>query len=162
MENKDEKDTIMEDILDGTMVHRVLAHSYFVYFLFLVLSVVLDIIFHIHAFESSFTVPAGFVILILATILIMWAQNTSRNLNIENINKDTFLHGPYCYTRSPTHYGLFLLMLGFGLVANAFFVIMFTIVSLLITKFFFLKKEENLLEKKYGDAYKEYKKLVKF
>jgi protein-S-isoprenylcysteine O-methyltransferase Ste14 len=162
MENKDEKDTIMEDILDGTMVHRVLAHSYFVYFLFLVLSVVLDIIFHIHAFEDVFVIPAGIILLVLATILIVWAQNTSRNLQRENICKESFLHGPYCYTRSPTHYGLFLLMLGFGLVANAFFVIMFTIISLLITKFFFLKKEENLLEKKYGDAYKEYKKLVKF
>jgi protein-S-isoprenylcysteine O-methyltransferase Ste14 len=153
---------IKEKIIRETKVHRILAHSYLVYFLFLLLGVALDVIFHIHAFETSFTVPAGFIILLAATILIIWAQNTSRNLRRENITKETFLHGPYCYTRSPTHYGLFLLMLGFGFVANAFFVIMFTIVSLLVTKFFFLKKEEDLLEKKYGSAYMEYKRIVKF
>ncbi len=158
MTNKELKDRIIQE----TKVHRVLAHSYLVYLLFLLLGVALDVIFHIHAFESYFTIPAGFLILFFATILIMWAQNTSRNLKIDNVTKETFLHGPYCYTRSPTHYGLFLLMLGFGLIANAFFVIMFTIVSLLITKFFFLKKEEDLLEEKYGNPYREYREAVKF
>ncbi len=158
MISKDQKEKIIRE----TKVHRLLAHSYLVYLLFLLLGVALDVIFHIHAFESYFTIPAGFTILFFATVLIMWAQNTSRNLKRENITKETFLHGPYCFTRSPTHYGLFLLMLGFGLIANAFFVIMFTIVSLLITKFFFLKKEEDLLEEKYGAPYKEYREAVKF
>jgi protein-S-isoprenylcysteine O-methyltransferase Ste14 len=162
MDEGDKNEDLMEDILGGTMIHRILAHSYFVYFLFLILGVALDIFLHMHVFEDSFTIPAGIILLILATILIIWAQNTSRNLKKENIRAESFLHGPYCYTRSPTHYGLFLLMLGFGFIANAFFVIMFTVISLLITKFFFLKKEEDLLEQKYGDSYKEYKKIVKF
>ena len=161
MDGVDKKENIIQEMLRCNIVHRVLAHSYFVYFLFLLLGVALDVIYHIHVFEDSFTIPAGIILLVLATILIMWAQNTSRNLPKENITKETFLHGPYCYTRSPTHYGLFLLMLGFGFVANAFFVIMFTIISLFVTKFFFLKKQEDLLEEKYGEPYREYKEIVK-
>jgi protein-S-isoprenylcysteine O-methyltransferase Ste14 len=150
-----------KEILKNTKVHRVLAHSYFVYFFFLIVSVALDIIYPLNVFETNFTIPAGIIMLILATMLILWAQNTSRNLKKENINTESFLHGPYCYTRSPTHYGLGLLMLGFGFIANAFFVIMLTLISLVITKFFFLKIQEEILEEKYGEPYKEYKKIVK-
>jgi protein-S-isoprenylcysteine O-methyltransferase Ste14 len=162
MDGESKKENILEEILRCTVVHRVLAHSYFVYLFFLLIGVVLDVVFHIHAFEDVFVIPAGIILIVLATALIFWAQHTSRNLSTGNISKEAFLHGPYCYTRSPTHYGLFLLMLGFGFVANAFFVIMFTIISLLVTKFFFLKKEESLLEEKYGEPYKAYKKIVKF
>jgi protein-S-isoprenylcysteine O-methyltransferase Ste14 len=84
----------------------------------------------------------GFLFLLFGTFLIFWAQKTSLNLKKEDIKKETFLHGPYCYTRSPTHYGLFLLILGFGIVSNSFFVIVFSIISFFITKIVFLKKEE--------------------
>ena len=104
----------------------------------------------------------GFIFLIFGTFLVFWAQKTSRHLNIENITKETFCHGPYRYTRSPTHWGLFLLMLGFGMIANAFFIVLFSIISFLITKLVFLKKEEKVLAAKYGTPYLEYKKSVKF
>ena len=53
-------------------------------------------------------------------------------------------------------------MLGFGLVANAIFIIVTTVISFVLTKFIYLKKEEAILEKKYGAPYLEYKKAVKF
>ena len=105
--------------------------------------------------------PIGVAFLLLATILILWAQMTSRNLSKQNITKETFCKGPYCYTRSPTHWGLFLLLLGFGFIANAFFLIILTLISFVITKFIFLEKEENALAMKYGAPYLEYKKEVK-
>lgn len=143
------------------MVHRILAHSYYINFLFFLFGVSLDVVFKLRVFKTSFTLPFGFLFLVLATILIFWAQHTSRTINKENITKDTFLGGPYRYTRSPTHWGLFFLMLGFGLVANAFFVIFSTFVSFIITKFVFLNKQEKVLEEKYGAPYIEYKKSVK-
>lgn len=60
------------------------------------------------------------------------------------------------------HWGLFILMLGFGILINAIFVILFSIVSFVVAKFIFLKKEENILAGKYGAPYMEYKKSVKF
>jgi len=106
--------------------------------------------------------PIGFVFLALGTFLILWAQTTSRHLKKENITPETFCHGPYCYTRAPTHLGLFLLMLGFGFISNAFFVILLTLFAFFIGKLVFLDKEEKILAEKYGAPYLEYKKMVKF
>ncbi len=142
-------------------VHKVLAHSYTMYFILFLVGVILDMIFRFKIFTSSFMLPVGFSVLIFATSLILWAQMTSRNLKTENVSKETFCKGPYCYTRSPTHWGLFFLMLGFGIIANAFFVILTTLFSFFISRFIFLEKEEKILTDKYGTPYLEYKKSVK-
>lgn len=145
------------------IVHRILAHSYFFYFLSFLIAVSLDIIFPIKIFHNTIMVFVGLFLLVFASILILWAQKTSLDLkNKEEIKRESFCHGPYCYTRTPTHWGLFLLMLGFGFLINALFVIIFTIFSLFVTKLVFLKKQEHAMVNKYGTAYEEYKKLVKF
>lgn len=143
-------------------VHFILAHSYSVYLILFLIGIYLDIVFKFKAFTNSALAPFGLIVLILASLLIVWAQITSRNLKIEKISKETFCRGPYCYTRSPTHWGLFLLMLGFGILANAFFVILTTFISFFISKFIFLDKEEKILAEKYGTPYLEYKKMIKF
>lgn len=142
-------------------VHHLLAHSYGVYFLFFLTGVVLDVLFDWEIFSSNLLVGAGVGLLVFATLLIIWAQHTSRNLHKNEISKEAFCRGPYCYTRSPTHWGLFLLMLGFGLVSNAFFVVLFTVIAFILTRFTFLRKEEEALVHKYGAPYLEYKKSVK-
>lgn len=144
-------------------VHKVLAHSYFFFFFLLLISICLDLFFNssLGVFDNYGVILLGFLFLIFATFLIVWAQKTSRRLNKENINKDTFTHGPYRFTRTPTHLGLFFLTLGLGLVSNATFVVVFAFINFFIAKFFFLKKEEEILTAKYGVPYVEYKKSVK-
>lgn len=141
-------------------VHKILAHSYTLYFILFLIGVSLDFIFPIKIFASSVMVPTGIVFLMFASFLILWAQKTSRNLDIKNLSKESFYKGPYRYARSPTHWGLFLLMFGFGIIANALFVILSTLFSFLISRFIFLKKQENILAEKYGTHYLEYKKQV--
>jgi protein-S-isoprenylcysteine O-methyltransferase Ste14 len=102
--------------------------------------------------------------LIVSSLIIYWAQFTSSNYK-KRIGKESsrshFEHGPYKYLRSPTHFGLFIMTLGFSLIINSLFSVLFTFIAYLISKFFFLKKEEEILEGKYGEAYTEYKKKVK-
>ncbi len=152
---------ISSEVLHGSKVHRILAHSYVMNFVLFLVGVTLDFIFRINIFITSVMVPVGAALLILATILILWAQYTSRNLDIKNLTKETFCKGPYCYTRSPTHWGLFFLMLGFGIITNALFVVLFTLASFLISRIIFLHEEENILAQKYGTPYMEYKRLIK-
>lgn len=162
MELPDKKENT-NDTPSKYTVHHVLAHSYSFYFFLFLLAVFLDLLFPVRVFSSSIMTSIGLVFLVFASFLILWAQGTSRDLRkIENISKESFCRGPYCYTRSPTHWGLFLLMLGFGFTANALFVIIFTLIALVVTKLVFLKKEESILADKYGNAYLEYKKIVKF
>lgn len=143
-------------------IHHLLAHSYSVYFIFFLIGIALDVVLDGHIFKSQVFSWIGAGLLFLATVLIFWAQHTSRHLHKRELSKEAFCRGPYCYTRSPTHWGLFLMMLGFGLVANAFFVVVLTIVAFLIAKITFLRKEEEALEERYGTPYTEYKKSVKF
>jgi protein-S-isoprenylcysteine O-methyltransferase Ste14 len=155
MENKVENDNKYN-------IHKVLAHSYTVFFLLFLVGVSLDMIFRLKIFSSPAMAPLGSIIIIFATVLIFWAQMTSRNLKKENLTRESFCKGPYCYTRSPTHWGLFLLILGFGIITNALFVILSSIISFIVTKLIFLKKEEEILAEKYGAPYLEYKKSVRF
>ncbi|MFZ3015558.1 MAG: methyltransferase [Minisyncoccia bacterium] len=143
-------------------IHALQLYSYLFYFVLLLLGILLDFIFHIGIPIQSVLLPTSISFLIVASVLILWAQRSTRNLDKENLTKETFSSGPYFFTKNPTHLGLFLLVLGFGILSNAFFVVVFTIISYLVTKFVFLKKEEKILEAKYGDPYLEYKKSVKF
>lgn len=143
-------------------VHHILAHSYTFFFTLLILGIILDIIFKYRIVSSPIIMYIGFIFLILSTVLIYWAQKTSNNLKIENMTSDTFCKGPYCYTRVPTHLGLFFMAFGFGLILNATFVIVTSIVSFVVNKYVFLEEEEKILEKKYGAPYLEYKKKIKF
>ena len=142
-------------------VHRILAHSYLFYFISFLLGLLLDFIFSFKIFGNYAMSSIGAIFLIFGTFLILWAQKSSHHLQKENMSKETFYCGPYRYTRTPTHFGLFLLMLGFGIIADALFIIILSIISFFITKFTFIKKEEKILAEKYGIPYLEYKKSVK-
>lgn len=142
-------------------VHKVLVHSYFVALLFFLAGVVLDMVFGFQIFDDPVIAPLGAVFLVAGTVLILWAQHASHHFVKENVSRESFCRGPYRYTRNPTYWGIYLLLLGFGMVVNAFFVIVFTALSLLVTILVFLKHEEKILEAKYGGPYLEYKKSVR-
>ena len=162
MEKEDQKENILEINQHKNKVHIILAHSYSVFLSLFLVGVFLDLIFNLKILNFSFILPIGVAFIFLASLLILWAQKTSRNLKKENLTKETFFKGPYRFTRSPTHLGLFFLTLGFGLIVNGIFIVISTIISFAITKLVYLKKEETILEKKYGAPYLEYKKAVKF
>ncbi|MFM7088073.1 MAG: methyltransferase family protein [Candidatus Paceibacterota bacterium] len=145
------------------LVHHTLAHSYTVYFFVLLFGVALDMFFPFRIFPAWVSGWVGMSMLVLAPILIIWAQQSSRQLaKTEEATVAHFCKGPYCYTRTPTHWGLFFLVLGFGLMINAFFITTLTLISFIITKLVFIKDQETILEHRYGDVYKEYKKKVHF
>ena len=141
-------------------VHWILAHSYSFFLLMFLVGLFFGMVFPIKFLENSYIEPIGFIFILMATALIFWSQ-TSRHFKKDEITKKTFSKGPYCITRNPTYWGLFFLMFGFGLVVNAFFVVLVAFVSIIFAKFTFIKKEEDILKKKYGDPYMEYKKCVK-
>ena len=143
-------------------VHRVLAHSYSMYFILFLIGLFLDFMNDFKIFNNPSIIFVGILFLIFGTFLVLWAQRTSRHLEKENISKETFSKGPYRFTRTPTNFGLLFLMVGFGLITNAAFVILFAVISFIFAKIVFLNKQEQILSEKYGAPYLEYKKSVKF
>lgn len=145
-------------------VHEILAHSYLVYFAALVAGLLLNIYFPIRILPESISAFAGLFFLLAAPLLIAWAQRTSYKFSVEKKEGNeeiNFLRGPYAFTRSPTHVGLNFLLMGFGFLINSLFIVVFSIISFFITRLVFIKKEEDFLEKKYGEDYLDYKKSVK-
>ncbi len=154
---------LIDNNLHKNKVHRILAHSYTAYFALFLIGVCLDFTFPIKIFANSVMISIGLLFLVFATFLIFWAQKTGHELGkIRDPQTEHFHRGPYRYTRMPTHLGLFLLMLGFGFVANAFFIIITTLISLVVGKLIFVEKQENILAEKYGKPYVDYKEKVKF
>lgn len=144
-------------------VHKVLMHSYIAYFAFFFLGMILDLFLNIKLefLNNAISGIVGFVFLLFATSLIIWAQKTTRKLNKESISKETFCKGPYRFSRNPTHIGLLFLLVGFGLVYNTPFVLLLSIIYFIVAKMSFLKEEEKILTEKYGDPYVEYKNSVR-
>lgn len=146
----------------GGMIHFVLSHSYSVFLVAVVLGLIFDILFPFDFFGNPIFKYVGLALIILGSILIYWSQWSSAHTAKEqsaNSNRN-FAHGPYKYSRNPTHIGISIMTLGLGFVINSIFSIIFIVLASIITKSIFLKKEEKLLEKKYGEVYRTYKEKV--
>jgi len=143
-------------------VHRILAYSYAVYLLALVLGLIFSATWPYKIFVSSILMSISSVILLLSSMLILWAQKSSKKFKKEDLTAESFKKGPYRFTRNPTNLGLFLSIICFGIIVNSVFVIIFAIIAFALSRFIFIKKEEELLKNKYGDSYLEYKKSVRF
>jgi len=145
-------------------VHFLLTHSYLVFLFSVILGVVFDIFIPFNLFLNPWSQSIGVGLIFLGSIIVYWAQKTSGNYD-ENSpkhkNKSFFYRGPYKFTRNPTHFGLMIMTLGLALLINSLFSVIFTILAHILTKIFFVKKQEKILEKKYGELYLDYKKKVK-
>jgi protein-S-isoprenylcysteine O-methyltransferase Ste14 len=69
--------------------------------------------------------------------------------------------GPYQFTRNPMYLGLTLITIGIGhVIGNGWFAIT-AVIALLAVQQLAVVHEEAYLERKFGDAYREYKKRVR-
>ncbi|MGI9118129.1 MAG: methyltransferase family protein [Minisyncoccia bacterium] len=144
--------------------HAVLTESYLVYVIVAIPALIVSA-FYPTATGLIGLMPLGVLLLLLAPILILWAQNASEHFrdkkNINDLTPSDFMHGPYKFIRFPTHLGLFLLMVGLSIVIGSFVVFCGALFAQIISHLVFLPNEDKLLVEKYGDPYRGYKKIVR-
>ncbi len=153
----------------GLLIHETLAQGYLLYMLAIVIGVSLDLYDPLR-FSFPLEQPLGMLLILLGTGLVFWAQYSSgrsaekrqADQGTNAICKDHFCVGPYVFTRSPTQYGLALLVFGLSLIYGMTYLLITGIVALLVGRFVIIRKEEQHLAEKYGQAYLDYKKHVKF
>ena len=146
------------------VTHFVLVYSYMIFLFAVIIGVLFDLLLKKKIFSDGIYQYIGFFMLLVSSLIIFWAQKSSVNYKQKKKKDESlshFEHGPYRYLRNPTHFGLFIMTLGFSLIINSLFSVIFTILAYIISKSFFLKKEEKILESKYGEIYTNYKKKVK-
>ncbi len=149
------------------LIHIVLGHSYLVYFASILIGLAIDIGWQYHLEQTLLTGIVGWVLIVVGPAIVYWAQHSSVKLavkricDVHGICPDDFRKGPYAFTRSPTNFGLFLMIIGLGFILSSVSVVVTTIIAFLLTRYVFIRKEEQLLEEKYGDAYRDYKSQVR-
>ena len=162
MENK--KSRIVTGIYRSGMINTIISNSYITFFCATILGVVFDIITPVKIFNNLIFEYFGVSMVVLGPMLVYWAQKSSDTAKKNVLNKGlpiSFEYGPYRYTRNPSYLGVFIMIMGLGLILNSIFSIIFGLIAYFIIRFIFIKKEEKLLKGKYGQIYLDYKNKVK-
>ncbi len=143
-------------------VHKLLAQSYALFLLFFLAGMFLDISFPVEISRTSILISAaGLILILFASFLMFWAQKSNRKLDKQNLSKETFSKGPYRYIKHHTQFGLVLLLLGFGAIADTAYLLILAALYAAFAFFFFFKQQDKILEAKYGEHYKEYERSVR-
>jgi protein-S-isoprenylcysteine O-methyltransferase Ste14 len=121
----------------------------------------------------SFTLPgghpvqwtvAGSLILIGLALLATGIRNFSRAATPVPTNEPTralVTTGIHSWSRNPIYVGLFLVYGGIGLAAGSLWVLILTLPLAMTIRYGVVAREEAYLEQRFGDAYRDYKALVR-
>jgi protein-S-isoprenylcysteine O-methyltransferase Ste14 len=140
-------------------VHRILAHSYLMYFLASMVGLFADSFLSLD-FQFPFATVSAIICFLLGPVIMAWAQYTSWKCKKNGCDERYFHHGPYRYMRNPTHLGLLILITGYTLVSGSVIFFLVSLLGYLISNIFF-KKYESILQDTYGADYETYKASVK-
>lgn len=156
MEDKKEENIIGKK----ESVHFLLAHAYIFFFACVILGVLFESILKIDLFKSKIFSYIGIFLILLGTLIVYWAQKSSAKaskISMEDSSTAGFAFGPYKFIKHPTYLGLFVTSLGFSFLIESLASIIFVVIAYVILKITFVKKEEKMLAKKYGEKYLNYK-----
>ncbi len=147
-----------EKMQRSNSIHLTLAHSYLAYYLCSIVGLFVDT-FIGFTVETAGAARFALIFFIIGTLLILWAQVTSRRYKHETESSPYFLHGPYRFVRNPTHLGIVLLVSGYTFVSGSLVFFGITVLGYLVSNVFF-KRYEAILDRAYGDDYKRYQASV--
>ena len=113
-------------------------------------------------------VPAGWMgaaLLALGFALAAWAVATMRRAGtrFETTQPTSRIvaTGPYRFTRNPIYAGMFLLLTGLAIGFDSLWLLVALAMFYLVIRYGVVAREEAYLERKFGDAYLDYKARVR-
>ena len=113
-------------------------------------------------------VPPGWVggvVFAMALALAVWAiaTITRAGSNVPTNRPTTTIvdTGPYRFTRNPIYLGMFLLYVGIGLAVRSPWILILTLPLAITIRYGVVGREEAYLERRFGDAYRDYTSRVR-
>jgi protein-S-isoprenylcysteine O-methyltransferase Ste14 len=135
-----------------------------VIFGFAILSIILQRIFGVPSPLSKSARLAGFPLLILGFLLggtAVKAQYRAGTPVDPHLPSTALVQsGPYRLTRNPIYLAFVLIASGFALLLNSLWSLSLMPIMTIILDKGMVKREENYLEQKFGEEYRQYKKRV--
>lgn len=115
-------------------------------------------------FPESFSLGRflfGLLIMLGGQMLRLWAAGYIPKYRTEVIGAPVLITwGPYKWVRNPLYAGNAVMGLGWALMVGWHWVLVFIAAFLLLYSMIIIPAEEEFLEKKFGETYRNYKKLV--
>src|SRR5918993_1941134 len=106
----------------------------------------------------------GALIVLGATVAAAGIRNFARTATPVQVNQPvrtlvtTGIHG---WSRNPIYVGMLLLYLGIGVVVRSTWILLLTPLIVIILRYAVIGREERYLERRFGDAYRDYKARVR-
>ncbi|MFA5332841.1 MAG: isoprenylcysteine carboxylmethyltransferase family protein [Methanoregula sp.] len=137
--------------------------DYFI--ILLVLSVLLNFVFPVPAFLSPPSTYFGFLIVGFGLVLALWSRSlflkNATTLQLSEEPTVLVTSGPFRLSRNPVYLGMASVLLGVAVVLGTLITLAFPILFVMVIEFFIIPGEERMLEKLFGEPYREYKKSVR-
>ena len=112
--------------------------------------------------------PAGLlgaVVFVLALVLAIWAIDTMTRAgtNVPTNRPTTAIveSGPYRFTRNPIYLGMFGGLIGLGIAFDNPWLLLMLVLFALVIRYGVVAREEAYLERRFGDAYRGYRRRVR-
>ena len=107
-------------------------------------------------------IPIGMLLVIWANYVLLHIGKIGlRNREPMQSPSKLVLFGPYRFTRNPIYLGCLLMLLGLVIVWSSLVTTFFLVIVYILFRYVFIKKEEIILEEKFKEDYREFKKRVK-
>jgi protein-S-isoprenylcysteine O-methyltransferase Ste14 len=107
----------------------------------------------------------GAMVFVLALGLFVWAivTITRAGSNVPtNLPTTTIVaSGPYRFTRNPIYLGMFLGLIGLAIAFDNLWLLLMLVPFALVIRYGVVVREEDYLERKFGDAYRGYRSRVR-
>lgn len=113
---------------------------------------------------TRYWVGGGIIIAAVYLLGFQAVMAIRRSGQTENPYKKTtkiIVSGPFRLTRNPMYLQMVLACIGFAVLLSNIWILVFTPVCALALHFLVILPEESYLEKKFGDAYLDYKRRVR-
>jgi len=108
---------------------------------------------------------AGAGVLVLGLALVIWAIRTLKagGTPVQGYKPTSAIidRGPYSFTRNPIYGGMFVGLAGLAVAFDTLWLLAALVVFFAIVRFGVVAREEAYLERKFGDAYREYRGRVR-
>ena len=101
----------------------------------------------------------GLPLVALGVGLAAWSVAEAGDTRIESPNR-LLTRGPYSLSRNPMYSAWTLMHLGIGLAANSLSIVALAPIAAGYTHVVDVRREERILEKRFGDEYRDYRSRV--
>ncbi len=128
----------------------------------LIFGVFLEFIIPTKMFPPHTAQIIGAVLVVLATVVILWSQKTSAEFRKREKQGEarSFSKGPYRWSDNPTSFSLALLVIGFGFMLNSLMIVALSAVGYWLSYMVYERRKKILMEEHYKDDYINYKKKI--